>query len=95
MRRTTNTHSATVTVVLPAHFDSTEEVSALRAAGVPVNDHGEVADGYLFKRWYRQSNRMAFRWFARTPGEASVPAPSKIPAGWHTRRQAGSLAPGA
>ncbi|QRF62533.1 hypothetical protein [Variovorax sp. UC122_21] len=68
-------HGATVTLVLPGGMSTQEEVAALRAAGVPVDDRGEVTVGFLFLRWQRATNRMVFRWFARTPGEGAMPAP--------------------
>ena len=61
-------HSATVTVLLSTDLSTEEEVLALRVAGIPVDDTGAVACGYLFVRCRRQPGRPnIFRWFSSDP----------------------------
>lgn len=58
-------HSASITLKLPFDMSAAQEVEALRAAGIPVDDLGNAMSGFLFVRfsngWRSDSN--IFRWF--------------------------------
>ncbi len=58
-------HSASITLKLPFDMSASQEVAALRAAGIPVDDLGNAMSGFLFVRfsdgWRGDSN--IFRWF--------------------------------
>ncbi|BEP56536.1 hypothetical protein D3C87_824440 [compost metagenome] len=58
-------HSASITLKLPFDMSAAQEVEALRAAGIPVDDLGNAISGFLFVRfsngWRSDSN--IFRWF--------------------------------
>ncbi|WP_390345776.1 hypothetical protein ACFJIS_00605 [Variovorax boronicumulans] len=58
-------HSASITLKLPFDMSAAQEVAALRAAGIPVDDLGNAMSGFLFVRfsngWRSDSN--IFRWF--------------------------------
>ena len=73
MIRKEDTHNATVTLVLPADMSTRDEIAALRIAGVPIDEAGQVEFGFLFQRWRRHSGRTVFRWFAQTPGQGVMP----------------------
>lgn len=65
-------HNATVTLKLPSDIGAGEEITALRAAGIPVDALGNAQRGFLFVRLGKaQGNRTnIFRWFAREVGQA-------------------------
>jgi len=64
-------HSATITLKLPSDMDAHAEITALRAAGIPVDALGNAQQGFLFVRfsngWSNQAN--IFRWFAGEVGQ--------------------------
>lgn len=64
-------HSATITLKLPFGMESEKEITALRAAGIPVDALGNAERGFLFVRfsdgWRSQAN--VFRWFAGDLGQ--------------------------
>lgn len=65
-------HRATVTLKLPFHTDSEAELRTLRAAGIPVDDRGAAASGFLHVRTTADYRSRVFRWFADSnPAEAS------------------------
>lgn len=59
-------HNATITLKLPFDIGAAAEISALRAAGIPVDALGNAEHGFLFVRfsdgWRNRTN--IFRWFA-------------------------------
>lgn len=59
-------HSATITLKLPFDLDASEEVTALRAAGIPVDAQGNAERGFLFVRFGEERGKQTniFRWFA-------------------------------
>ncbi|MBB3641597.1 MULTISPECIES: hypothetical protein [Variovorax] len=67
-------HNATVTLKLPFDIGAHAELTALRAAGIPVDAMGNAQHGFLFVRLSngRRSQNNIFRWFAgevgQTPG---------------------------
>lgn len=69
-------HSASITLKLPFDMSASQEVAALRAAGIPVDDLGNAVSGFLFVRfsdgWRGDSN--IYRWFPR-PIERSANDP--------------------
>jgi hypothetical protein len=70
-------HNATITLQLPLNMSSGEELTALRSAGIPVDELGNATSGYLFVRTTGRSDHRTniFRWFATgigsTPADAS------------------------
>jgi hypothetical protein len=64
-------HSATITLKLPFDMDTDAEITALRAAGIPVDALGNAERGFLFVRfsdgWRNRAN--IFRWFAGDIGQ--------------------------
>jgi len=64
-------HSATITLKLPFGMETDEEITALRAAGIPVDALGNAERGFLFVRfsdgWRNRAN--VFRWFASDLGQ--------------------------
>ena len=58
-------HSASITLKLPFDMSAEQEVAALRAAGIPVDDLGNALSGFLFVRfsdgWRCDTN--IYRWF--------------------------------
>lgn len=73
-------HSASVTLKLPFDMSASQEVAALRAAGIPVDDLGNAVSGFLFVRfsdgWRGDSN--VYRWFP-SPIERSANEPRLHP----------------
>ncbi|WP_447773414.1 hypothetical protein [Variovorax boronicumulans] len=69
-------HSASITLKLPFDMSAAQEVAALRAAGIPVDDLGNAVSGFLFVRfsdgWRGDTN--IYRWFP-TPIERSANQP--------------------
>lgn len=69
-------HSASITLKLPFDMSAEQEVAALRAAGIPVDDLGNALSGFLFVRfsdgWRGDTN--IYRWFP-TPIECSAKQP--------------------
>lgn len=66
-------HNATVTLKLPFDLSASAELTALRAAGIPVDALGNAEQGFLFVRLSNGRSRTnIFRWFAGTVGQ--VPA---------------------
>ncbi|ADU36242.1 hypothetical protein Varpa_2035 [Variovorax paradoxus EPS] len=61
-------HKATVTLKLPSATAPDAELTALRAAGIPVDDLGVPASGYLHMRTTRDYRSHIFRWFAGSGG---------------------------
>jgi len=58
-------HNATITLKLPRDMETGARVTALRAAGVPVDAEGNAQQGFLFVRQgdgYK-SQLSIFRWF--------------------------------
>ncbi|HEX7863674.1 MAG TPA: hypothetical protein VF555_01930 [Variovorax sp.] len=55
---------ATVTLKLPFDIASDAELTALRDAGIPVNDQGVAASGFLHMRTTSDYRSHIFRWFA-------------------------------
>jgi hypothetical protein len=80
-------HNATITLLLPLDMSASEELAALRSAGIPVDELGNATSGYLFVRATGRSDHRTntFRWFATgiggTPADASRPTP--VPAESH------------
>jgi hypothetical protein len=74
-------HNATITLKLPFDMDTGAKVTALRAAGIPVDAEGNEQQGFLFVRSSDglRGRTNIFRWFAgdevgRDPRDAgSVP----------------------
>jgi len=64
-------HNATVTLKLPFDIGAHAELTALRAAGIPVDAMGNAQHGYLFVRSSngRRSQNNIFRWFAGEVGQ--------------------------
>lgn len=63
-------HNATVTLKLPFDIGANAEITALRAAGIPVDALGNAQRGFLFVRLgkLQGSKTNVFRWFAREVG---------------------------
>jgi hypothetical protein len=59
-----NYHIATVTLKLPFEITHDAELAALRAAGIPVDDQGVAASGFLHMRTTSDYRSHIFRWFA-------------------------------
>jgi hypothetical protein len=59
-----NYHMATVTLKLPFEITHDAELAALRAAGIPVDDQGVAASGFLHMRTTSDYRSHIFRWFA-------------------------------
>lgn len=57
---------ATVTLKLPFDIASDAELSALRDAGIPVNDLGVALSGFLHMRTTSDYRSHIFRWFANS-----------------------------
>jgi hypothetical protein len=59
-------HNATITLKLPFDMDTGAKVTALRAAGIPVDAEGNELQGFLFVRSSDglKSRSNIFRWFA-------------------------------
>jgi hypothetical protein len=57
-------HMATVTLKLPFEITHDEELAALRAAGIPVDDQGVAESGFLHMRTTSDYRSHVFRWFA-------------------------------
>ena len=76
-------HNATITLKLPCDMETGARVTALRAAGVPVDAEGNAQQGFLFVRsgdGYK-SQVSIFRWFPDevgpiTRGTAGAAEPS-------------------
>ena len=70
-------HNATITLRLPFDMSAGAEITALRAAGIPVDSLGNAERGFLFVRfsdgWRNQAN--IFRWFAGDVGCDFSPRP--------------------
>ena len=64
-------HNATVTLKLPFDMDPGAEISALQAAGIPVNALGNAERGFLFVRFSDgwKNKATIFRWFASEVGQ--------------------------
>jgi hypothetical protein len=58
-------HSATITLKLPCDTAFEDEVIALRAAGIPVDERGMAEAGFLHMRTTQDYRSHVFRWFAR------------------------------
>ncbi|WP_200936051.1 hypothetical protein [Variovorax sp. Root411] len=56
---------------LPFDLDASEEVTALRAAGIPVDAQGNAERGFLFVRFGEGRGKQIniFRWFAGGVGQ--------------------------
>lgn len=64
-------HNATVTLKLPSDISASAELTALRAAGIPVDSLGNAERGFLFVRLSNgRSQTNIFRWFAGNVGQA-------------------------
>jgi hypothetical protein len=59
----------TTTLKLPYETSPDAELSALRAAGIPVNDFGVATTGFLHVRTTRDYRSRIFRWFDNTGSE--------------------------
>jgi hypothetical protein len=57
-------HNATITVKLPRGTPAEDEVIALRAAGIPVDELGVAEAGFLHVRTTQDYRSHVFRWFA-------------------------------
>lgn len=57
-------HKATVTLKLPFKIAPDAELIALRDAGIPVDDLGVAASGFLYMRTTSDYRSHIFRWFA-------------------------------
>ena len=57
-------HKATVTLKLPFEIAPDAELTALRAAGIPVDDLGVATSGFLHMRTTSDYRSHIFRWFA-------------------------------
>ncbi|NVM90825.1 hypothetical protein [Variovorax sp. SG517] len=57
---------ATVTLKLPLDIPSDAELTALRDAGIPVDDRGVAASGFLYMRTTSDYRSHIFRWFANS-----------------------------
>ncbi|WP_432726857.1 hypothetical protein [Variovorax sp. W6] len=71
-------HNATITLKLPCDMDTGARVTALRAAGVPVDAEGNAQQGFLFVRsgdGYK-SQVSIFRWFPDEVGPITRSTPS-------------------
>ena len=62
-------HKATVTLKLPFEIAPDAELTALRAAGIPVDDLGVATSGFLHMRTTGDYRSHIFRWF--TSGSAA------------------------
>lgn len=57
---------ASVTLKLPFDIPSDVELTALRDAGIPVDDLGVAASGFLHMRTTSDYRSHIFRWFANS-----------------------------
>jgi hypothetical protein len=79
-------HNATITVQLPCSLGAQAEITALRLAGIPVDDLGNATSGYLFLRTTGRGNHRTntFRWFTAGSGQAfahAAPPPASVTGG--------------
>jgi hypothetical protein len=58
-------HNATITVKLPRGTPAEDEVIALRAAGIPVDELGVAEAGFLHVRTTQDYRSHVFRWFCQ------------------------------
>ncbi|MGJ7524725.1 hypothetical protein [Variovorax sp. GB1P17] len=71
-------HSAIVSLKLPGDMSASEEIEALRAAGIPVDAQCNAEFGFLFVRASVDKKTNYFRWFAGDIGSCGVPSFSTL-----------------
>lgn len=74
-------HNATITLQLPLDMSASAEITALRSAGIPVDELGNATSGYLFVRTTGRGDHQTntFRWFATGIGLAPAISVSSQP----------------